>query len=355
MLGKVWGVAAGAAGLLALGGVTAAAPAAPPSWHIVKSVHSGVTGDFTAITATGKTTAWAFSGNPVDNEVPAAWTRNGTTWTRVNFPGKNNEEVVAAGATSPSNVWAFSDVGAGSRVLRWNGHAWSVVRAFPQPIGGASTLAGNDVWVFGQPGIIEQLGAWHYNGRTWSRVAKNLDGGSALAVNNVWAFSGTNVDHWNGRTWAGASVKGLLPPRTQFSDPLVTGIYAQSANSVYAIGNGDLQDEGGPTVVLHYNGHTWSRVAQGSFGYGTQPSQQIAPDGHGGLWLPMPGVLGAPSYLLHYAVGRLTQARLPVGPQSISADSVAAIPGTAQALAGGFTHARNNPFGNVVAVILQYS
>jgi hypothetical protein len=59
--------------------------------------------------------------------------------------------------------------------------------------------------VFGQPGIIEQLGAWHYNGHTWSRVAKNIDGGSALAPNDVWAFSGTNVTHWNGRTWASTS------------------------------------------------------------------------------------------------------------------------------------------------------
>jgi hypothetical protein len=36
-------------------------------------------------------------------------------------------------------------------------------------------------------------------------------------------------------------------------------------------------------------------------------------------------------------------------------ESVASIPGTRQALAGGFTHAPNNPVGNVVAVVLQYS
>lgn len=91
---------------------------------------------------------------------------------------------------------------------------------------------------------------------------------------------------------------------------MVSGIYAQSAHSVYAIGNGNDEDDGGPTVVLHYNGHSWGKVAGGNFGYGTQPSQQIAPDGAGGLWLPMPG--------------------------------------------GGFTHASANPGVHVVAVILQY-
>jgi hypothetical protein len=354
MLRKAIRMAAAVAGLAALG-CTGASAATSPSWRVVKSVHSGVTGDFTAVVATGPTTAWAFNGNPVaDREVPAAWARHGSTWTRVSFPGRSGEEVVAAGATSPSDVWAFTNAGSGSRVLRWDGHRWALLRTFPKPIGGAAVRTGHDVWVFGQPGIIEQLGAWHYNGHGWSQVAGHLDGGSALAANSVWAFSGTNVDHWNGRTWASTSVKRLLPPRQQLNDPGLTGIYARSAGDVYAVGNGNRQDEGGPAVILHYNGHTWRKVAEGSFGYGTLPSQQISPDGRGGLWLPMPGVLGAPSYLVHYAAGRLSTAALPAGARSVSVGSVARIPGTDQALAGGFTHARDNTLANVVAVILQY-
>jgi hypothetical protein len=351
MSGKVLGIAAGIAGLLTLGSVTAAAAGPAPSWHIVKSVHSGENGDFTAVVATGRTTGWAFDG--IDG--PTAWQRHGGTWTRVGFPGERGESVVAAAATSPSNVWAFTDVGGGSRVLRWDGHRWSVVTTFQAPIGGAAVLARNDVWVFGQPGILEQLGAWHYNGHAWSRIAKNLDGGSALTQDDVWAFSGTNVDHWNGRAWTSTAVKSLLPRKDMLNFPAVTGIYAQSATSVYAIGNGNRQDEGGPTVILHYNGRTWNKVAQGSFGYGTMPSQQISPDGHGGLWLPMPGVLGAPSYLLHYAGGRLTPVGLPASPQLVNVESVSLVPGSTQVLAGGFTHAKANLGLNVVGVILQYS
>src|SRR5690242_2951643 len=150
MSGKFARIAAGIAGLLAVGGTaavvgaTSAAAGTPPSWHIVKSVANGPNGDFTAMVATGRSTGWAFDGI----NGPTAWQRHGGTWSRVSFPGKSGETVVAAAATSPSDVWAFTDVGSGSRVLRWNGHAWSVVRTFGNPIGGAAVRASHDVWVF---------------------------------------------------------------------------------------------------------------------------------------------------------------------------------------------------------------
>lgn len=99
------------------------------------------------------------------------WQRSGSGWKQVAFPGQSNETVVAAAATSASNVWAFTDNGSGSRALRWTGQHWSVQRTFSAVIGGAVVLSGSDVWVFGQPFVPGNgLGAWHYNGRTWSRA-----------------------------------------------------------------------------------------------------------------------------------------------------------------------------------------
>jgi hypothetical protein len=345
-----------AATVVAGTGVAQAMPTTSATWHIVKQVHSGTAGDFTAVVATGQSAGWAFNGNTLaaPTTKPTAWQLSGSTWTPASFPGKRGEEVVAAGAASPSDVWAFTDVGPGSRVLRWNGHTWSVVRTFGQPIGGGSVVSRKDVWVFGQPEINQQLGVWHYNGHRWSRVRGGLDGGSALSATSVWAFRGTSVYRYNGHTWARRSVARLLPRNNGLNNPLLTGIYAQSARSVYAIGNGNAQDEGGPTVVLHYNGHSWRKVAQGSFGYGTQPSQQISPDGSGGLWLPMPGFGGQASYLVHYSGGELTEPALPHGAQGIDVESVANIPGTTEMLGGGFTHKNDNPGLRVVAVILQY-
>lgn len=240
-------------------------------------------------------------------------------------------------------------------MLRWNGAKWSVVRTFSDEIGGASVVAGNDVWVFGfipVPGT-PALGVWHYNGHTWTRVSKNLAGGSALSASSVWAFGRTSVAHWNGHRWTSTSVKALLPAKMQLNDPSVGGILALSASNVYALGNGNQQDEGGPLVVLHYNGSKWAKVAQGSFGTG--PAPQFSSDGSGGLWLPMFGPVGGPASLVHFAAGKLVKATLPVSAAAISIGSVARIPGTSQQLAGGFTHAAGNPGAKVVAVILQYS
>ena len=362
-------VAAAAAVLIAATGLTVAgtasssALAAPraaqptiPAWRIVKQVHNGPFGGFSTVIAVGKNGGWAFNQGPV----PTAWRRSGSnpsTWTQVPFPGKSNETVVAAGAASRSDVWAFTAGGAQSRALRWNGHAWTVQRSFAQQIGGAAVISPSDAWVFGQPVFPGAgLGAWHYNGRTWSRVASGhgLEGGSALSANNIWAFDGSDVAHWNGSAWSRTSVAHLLPPKQLLNGPALTGIFAQSSHSVYAFGNGGRQDEGGPLVVLHWNGYQWSKVAEGNYGFGTQPVQQAGPDGHGGLWIPMPGVDGQKSYLLHYSAGHLTSAALPGGANRIFVDTVALIPGTTSVFAGGNTHAYAAPGTNVVAVLLQY-
>jgi hypothetical protein len=328
-----------------------AAPASAPSWHIVKRVASGSNGVVTAVTAVGRNGGWAFDG--FSNAT--AWERNGSTWTQVPFPSQNNEMVVAAAASSATNVWAFTQEFGTSRALRWTGQEWTVMRSFSRAIGGAVVLSSSDVWVFGTPDLPGvNLGAWHYNGHAWSQVASGhgLEGGSGRSASDIWAFDGSDVAHWNGSTWSRTSVASLLPAKQQLNDPALTGIYEQSGHSVYAIANGRQLDEGGPLAILHWNGSVWSKVAEGNFGYGTV--QQFSSDGRGGLWLPMPGFDGQKSYLLHYSNGHLTQAALPGGQSKITVDTVALIPGTTEQLAGGDTHAAANPEADVVGVVLQY-
>jgi hypothetical protein len=89
-------------------------------------VHSGASGDVTAVVAVGKNGGWAFNGV----SGPTAWERDGATWIRVAFPGRSGEEVVAAGAPAASNVWAFTDGGTTGRALRWNGHRWTAQASF---------------------------------------------------------------------------------------------------------------------------------------------------------------------------------------------------------------------------------
>ena len=331
------GAAAGSAVALALAGAlppAAAAPAARPSWHIVKRAPSGVFGGFGAVTAAGKNTVWAFN----DVRKPAAWRRTGSTWKRFAVPGP----VDSASATSASNAWALTQAG---QVLRWTGAAWVVSHV----IKGASqvqVLGPRDVWVFGS--------AWdHYNGRTWSRVTSapgRASSASALSDNNIWSFSPTAVAHWNGHVLARTSVKKLLPKPTEFSDPGLVGIYAQSKDSIWAIGTGHTQDAGGPLFILHDNGHGWRRVVVGSLG--SNGGYFVAPDGRGGLWIPLNGASGQPTTLAHFSGGKLTTVKLPVPGDQLILESIAPVPGTTEAIAGGFTHGVN--FTKTVSVVLQY-
>jgi hypothetical protein len=365
MRGKRTFIAAAVAGLLTIAVTAATAanaasapPVAAPHWHVVKTVKTDFTGGFTAVVATGKTTGWAFDGfDPKGG--PTAWKRTGNTWVKVAFPGKSTEEVVTAGASSPSDVWAFTQIlGAGSRVLHWNGHKWSVLKTFPRQINGATVVAANDVWVFGELGFSfsPALGVWHYNGHAWSQVSTSIQGGSALSATDAWGFNGTSVEHWNGHKWTATSVKTLLPAKlpSGLNDPAVAGVLAMSDKNVYAVGNGNAEDEGGPLVVLHYNGSKWSRVSPVT-GFGSGPAEQFSSDGSGGLWLPMLGSEGGTSFLVHFTGGKLIKATLPVSAPKITIDATGRIPGTTEQLAGGFTHASGNRGVNVVAVLLQFS
>jgi hypothetical protein len=333
---------------------TALTTSSTPSWQVVKQVTGGSFAEFTAITAAGRNNAWAFDGQ----QGATAWERTGSTWARVPFPSKSDEEVFAAGASSASNVWALTAglFGGQSRALRWNGSAWVQAGAFPQTAGGIAVLSSTNVWAFGAPYLpVAQLGAWHYNGRTWTKVAsgKGLGGGSAVSAKDVWAYDGTDVANWNGSTWVRTNLASLLPANDGQNDPMITAIYAQSASSVYAIGTGDYNDGGWPTVVLHYNGKTWTQVAEDHAGTSFQVPQEISPDGHGGLWLTAAGFTGNVSAVLHYSDGHLTNASFPISASKIDVLSIAQIPGTSQILAGGYTHPAGNAGLNPVAVILQ--
>jgi hypothetical protein len=356
-------VAAGAAGLLVIGAATAGGamaatgPAtAGPSWQIVKSVKTGNDGQFTAVAATGRTTGWAFEGSNF-NAAPAAYQFSGSSWRKVSIPGNKFEQVITAAATSPSDVWAFEQgFGTASRVLKYNGRSWSTVRTFSNEIADATVLASNDVWVYGDEALPGEsaLGVWHYNGSSWRQVSKSIEGGSAVSATSAWGFSGVDVEHWNGAKWTATSLKSLLPAKNRngLNGPAVAGVLALSNTNVFVLGNGNAEDEGGPLVVLHFNGHKWTKFAQGQFGGG--PLAEFSYDGNGGLWLPMLGASGGTTYLVHYFNGKLTKAALPVAAAKITVAAVARVPGSNAQIAGGFTHTAGNLGENVVGVVLKY-
>src|SRR5260221_2879451 len=107
--GRMAAAAAAGAGVLALAVVTGTAaiagasarPAAAPKWHVVKTVKTDFSGQFTAVVATGKTTGWAFDGNGESGVKATAWREKGKTPARAAFPPAANEEGGAAAAGAP--------------------------------------------------------------------------------------------------------------------------------------------------------------------------------------------------------------------------------------------------------------
>lgn len=339
-----------------------AATAAPASWKIVKTVPGNNSLGFDAVTATGPHSAWPFEST---SSKPAAWRLSGSRWTQAPFPGTAGEIITSAASTSPDDVWAveFNGIpgtGARQRVLSWNGTGWAVTAAsFPGSGGDVVPLSTHDAWFF--DGLTPGGATWHYNGYSWLRVrsGSGLTDGSALSPDSIWAISATDVAHWNGHAWSRTSVKGLLagcPQEPVLCAPGLSGIYAQSPDSIWAVGTGHRETIGGPVVVLHFNGHHWSRVALNDAARDPVPGQVI-PDGNGGLWIPTPGFEGrTPSGMLRYSGGHLEFAALPATPGKVLyVNAVTAVPGTRQAIGAGVTYWGANPRGaHQSAVILAY-
>lgn len=336
----------GISGMLAAGLATTA-NAATPTWNTLLTLpNAGITSPdgnqvtFDTVLATGASTGWGFPSGGT-----AAYQRTGSTWTEVAFPAHSGR-VLAAGASSPSDVWAVDNNGGTEEFLHWNGSAWSLYRsqATGAIVNAISVLGPQDVWAFG--GLAGGAGIWHYDGTTWAYVSSTLQGGSALADNDVWAFSGSSVDHYDGTTWTATSVAGLLPA---FSSAQVTGILALAPDNVYAVGDGGSQTHGGATVLLHYDGTSWSQVGAS----GNRAGQNLTSDGAGGVWLL---AFGTNEDLLHYTGGTLSVVNIESTPASEPdyASSLSLIPGGTSLLVGGEQDVTSD-LSQTNSVVLQYS
>ena len=144
---------------------------------------------------------------------------------------------------------------------------------------------------------------------------------------------------WNEQSWARTSIKHLLPPKGRLNYPSLTSIYVQSAHSVWAVGTTGEESQGGPVVLLHFNGHRWHQVLVADVGAGFPG--QVIPDGSGGLWIPFSFDV-KPFKMLHYTGGHLHQVAFPAPAHTLVQIADAdAVPGTTRAYAVGGASARS--------------
>ena len=213
---------------------------------------------------------------------------NGTTWQQVTSPNPSatTNQLYGVSAASSTDVWAAgayaSTSGNTTLIEHWNGTNW-VKKSPPNPTGGNNVLYGvsadssTDAWAVGlyynvNTAVYSTL-TLHWNGTSWKKVTSpNLPGATENTLRGVTAFSstdawaaGSSVDgsgvdhtlilHWNGTTWT--RVASTPNPGTTYNK--LFGISEASANDVWAVG---WYDQSGlfDSLALHWNGVSWKQV-----------------------------------------------------------------------------------------------
>jgi hypothetical protein len=321
----------------AIGTLAAAAPAraadAPP-WQITAKVHYGAPGNasgYSTVIATGRNDAWAFGGtNPGGPSTPAAEHWDGTRWRASQLPAGLNGFVVAAAASSASNVWAVGD----GYALRWNGVRWSVAKTWSNnpEITSIAVISRDDVWVFGSSSFISgqaNLGTWHFDGRDWAPVAgaAGIYRASAISENDIWAITvsprGGSVVHYNGTAFTDVPAADAVLGDTQLTDVL-----AVSDHNVWVSGTTPINAADGHLVLAHWNGKCWRRFEAP---WPVQQAERFATDGGGGIWIPVvTGGSGPATWILHLSRdGEWTRTQIAAAPGSgVGVGDLALVPGT---------------------------
>jgi uncharacterized membrane protein len=189
-------------------------------------------------------------------------------------------------------------VAAGTTQLAPSHHATAArqaaVRALPKTgtlFGVAATSASN-AWSVGQALTGKSI-ILHWDGTSWKQVPSPTPRGggayyavAATSASNAWAVGGSNskpfktlIAHWNGHAWT-----QVASPRTGGA---LFGVAATSAGNAWAVGcAGDCYQGFGPpmkTLILHWNGHAWTRVTSPSPGTATSLSS-VAATSAGNAW-----------------------------------------------------------------------
>jgi hypothetical protein len=215
---------------------------------------------------------------------------DGTSWSVVPTPSLPSDHlhVVSIDAASSTDVWAvggFRDSQGIDRtlILHFDGSSWTQVPS-PNPsqdfndLSSVHAVSATNAWAVGtfDNGTADQTLILHWDGMAWSQLASPDPGGpgsndelfavtatsasNAWAVGNVEATNGNETSlilHWDGRTWT-----QVASPHPGTDSPLFA-VDASSASNAWAVGNtfdGSLSH----TLALHWNGRTWARVASPS-------------------------------------------------------------------------------------------
>jgi hypothetical protein len=267
-----------------------------------------------AMQPVGSVTEASWTGNVRSVSAPAATPTCEPSWSIVSSPNFNsrNNELYGVSAVAPNDVWAVGyrlEAGVqkqknppqpkawhplldsrishkdGYGVVRtlvehWNGTAWAItvspnVGQDDNSLLEVDAVSANDVWAVGyyisDLGLIQTL-AQHWDGTRWSVIPTPnnglqdnlLNSVDAVSANDVWAvgyyvnkqgITQTLIQHWDGTRWS------IVPsPNAGAGENLLRDVAVVSARDIWAVGYHIIPRGIYRTLVMHWDGSTWSVV-----------------------------------------------------------------------------------------------
>jgi hypothetical protein len=264
------------------------APPMPAGWQS--------TGYLYGVWGSGASDVYAVGGNNdgSSNYLPVISHYDGSSWSAFGpaLPGgwQPNGELHSVWGSGASNIYA---VGVGANgiwnpnplIYHYDGSSWgSVTPAVPSgQIGGSFYGAwgsgANDVYAVGTSYNLywsEYPLIYHYDGSSWTDVTPATPSGwqSSGSINGVWASSandvyavGYGIDgsgnylpvmyHYDGSTWS--TITPSLPSGWQQWSYL-KGVWGSGANDVYVAGFGYDANWSSQPLIYHFDGSSWSEI-----------------------------------------------------------------------------------------------
>jgi hypothetical protein len=314
-----------------------------------------------AIAPVGRRDAW-LTGTTFSSRVFVQhWA--GARWRAVSTPrAMFTDGTVAIGASPAASAWVFTLVRPAAAASysvgwQWTGHAWRSYRlAAGSSIGATTAFSRSDVWAFGtigngRPYVIR------YDGRNWRRVRAPVQPLAVSAPNrhDLWiagpAPEASPVTYaaaqWNGTSWRSLKLPRLRVPKGMHASwpQLLATSRADAWIDFDLLGNRAQGPEG--QALLHYHAGRWTQVSvpPGSL----FRSSNLISDGVGGVLLALAAPHGLGSAVYDYRNGSWSRTAVFAarGRDTIIL-SIARVPGTGQAWAGGYalhTRGATHPYG----------
>lgn len=218
-----------------------------------------------ATASSGWAVGYAYTGQAAIDYSPLVFRLTGSKWTRVKTSLGLDATLGQVATTTTGATLAVGDAAGMITGLtaRWNGHAWGWTSKLPTyeglfglaagPRGIAFTVGENGATV--SPAISEE-----WTGNAWKKVTVAAPKGSWLSAvtfapgGTAWAagyaYPHSLIMRWNGREWT--RVTSPSP------DDRLAGLAFSAAKYGWAVGS-IYNSSGNPqTVILHWNGSTWS-------------------------------------------------------------------------------------------------